>query len=81
MTHSRILAILLGLDLLASTLCGGRPGETLSGRAGTKALQGKTFWQSVINFVMRNPNHCQEAIKGDIARAQAVIDDDSKDVK
>ena len=76
---SRLLNSLLGLDLFASSLTGGSaPGETLSGRAGTKALQGHSFWQNLINCVMRNPNHCQEAIKGDIARAQAVIDDESR---
>lgn len=78
---SYILDVLLGLDLFASTLTGGMPGETLSGRAGTAQreghLRGRIF-APIIDFLARNPNHCKEAIDGDIKRAQAVIADDSK---
>jgi hypothetical protein len=71
--------VALGLDLFASAVLGGIVGETLSGRAGKAyaqgALRGK-FWQPVINFITRNPHHCQLAWKNDIARANAVIVDD-----
>lgn len=73
--------ILLALDLLGSALTGGMPGETLSGRAGTAQREGKLrgrILAPIVNFIMRDPNHCQEAIAGDIARAKAVIADDSK---
>lgn len=69
---------LLGFDLFASTLTGGRPGETLSGRAGTAQREGKLkgkILAAIINFIMRDPKHCQDAIEGDIRRAQAVITD------
>lgn len=72
---------LLGLDLFASAMTGGRPGETLSGRAGTAQLQGKLkgrILAPIINFIMRSPTHCVDAIQGDIQRAQAVIADDTK---
>lgn len=76
-----VFNVLLALDLLASALTGGMPGETLSGRAGTAqregTLRGKVF-ATLINFFARDPNHCQEAIEGDVARAKAVIADDSK---
>lgn len=71
----------LGLDLFASTLTGGLPGETLSGRAGAAQEQGKLrgrIFAPIINFIMRSSTHCHEAIAGDVARAEAVIADDSR---
>lgn len=73
--------ILLALDLLGSALLNGMPYETLSGRAGTAQRQGKLrgrILAPIINFIMRDPNHCAGAIQGDIARAKAVILDDSR---
>jgi hypothetical protein len=73
--------VLLALDLLGSALTGGTPGETLSGRAGTAQREGTLrgrLLAPIVNFIMRDPNHCQEAIQGDINRAKAVITDDSK---
>lgn len=73
--------ISLALDLLASALTGGMPGETLSGRAGTAQKEGKLrgkIFAPIINFIMRNPNHCLLAVTGDLNRAKAVIADDSK---
>jgi hypothetical protein len=75
--------LLLGIDLLASTLTGGLPGETLSGRAGMAQARGEwhgKFLAPIFNFIMRNPNHCFLAIAGDMARAQAVIADDERPV-
>ncbi len=73
--------VLLALDLLGSALTGGMPGETLSGRAGTAqrqgALRGRIF-APLIDFVMRDPKHCQEAVDGDVKRAKEVIADDSR---
>lgn len=73
--------VLLSLDVLASAILGGIPGETLSGRAGTAQKEGKLrgrIFAPIINFIMRNPNHCVEAIDGDIRRAKAVVADDSR---
>ncbi len=73
--------IALALDILGSAILGGMPGETMSGRAGTAqregALRGRIL-APVINFIMRDPNHCQEAIAGDMRRAAAVISDDER---
>lgn len=69
---------LLGLDLFGSTLTGGLPGSTLSGRAGERAKHGQPFWQHVINFIMMDKNHCQGAIEGDIRRAQAIETDSAR---
>lgn len=72
--------VFLGLDMFASTLLAGIPGETLSGRAGTAYNQGKLrgrIFVPIINFLARNPQHCQNAIAGDIRRARAVIADDT----
>lgn len=81
---SYILNVLLGLDLFASAILNGRPGETLSGRAGAAQMQGKLrgrIFAPVIDFIMRDPNHCVNAVKNDMIRAQAVITDDSKVVR
>lgn len=79
---------LLGLDLFLSTLTGGRPGETLSGRTGTNYLAGNLrgrFWCPIIDVFMwlcrQYPTprgHCVHAIQGDIERAKAVISDDAQ---
>jgi hypothetical protein len=73
--------VLLGLDLFASAVLGGRVGETLSGRAGAAQAQGKLrgrIFAPIINFLARNHDHCANAVGGDIRRAMAVIADDSK---
>lgn len=73
--------IALALDLLASAILGGMPGETMSGRAGAAQAQGMLrgkILAPIINFIMRNPNHCKNAVQGDLKRAQAVIADDTK---
>jgi hypothetical protein len=75
------LNVSLGWDVLLSAYTGGRPGETLSGRAGTAQREGKLrgrIFAPIINFIMRNPSHCAQAIQGDIQRARAVIVDDTR---
>jgi hypothetical protein len=73
--------VVFALDILGSALTGGMPGESLSGRAGTARRQGKLrgkIFVPIINFIMgNNPNHCDDAIAGDIRRAKAVIADDT----
>ena len=68
--------VAIGLDLFASAILAGRPGETISGRAGRAMQQGKLWGHiasSVIDWLFRNPNHCVNAIEGDIRRATVVI--------
>ena len=71
-----LINALLGLDYFASSLLGGKPGETLSGRAGSAYLQGKLrgkVFAPCIDLIMRKKGHCVNAVHGDILRAQAVI--------
>ena len=78
-----VFNILLGIDILASAILGGMPGETLSGRAGAAQREGKLrgrIFAPIIDFIMCDPQHCQQAIAGDIARAKAVITDDTRSV-
>lgn len=73
--------VALGLDLFASAVLGGLPGETLSGRAGSAQAAGKLhgkIFAPVIDRIMCDPNHCAEAAKGDVLRAMAVIADDQR---
>jgi hypothetical protein len=75
--------VLISLDQFASALLGGRPGETLSGRAGSAYNQGKLrgkIFCPIIDVIMHIAGeyptwrgHCQAAIAGDIRRASAVI--------
>lgn len=70
------LNVAIGLDLFASAILGGQPGETISGRAG-RAYQQNKLWgrlaAPVIDWLLRNPNHCVDAIQSDIRRATVVI--------
>jgi hypothetical protein len=78
---SYVFNVLLALDVLGSAVTGGMPGETLSGRAGTAQRQGKLrgrIFAPIINWIMGSKTHCQDAIAGDVARAKAVIADDSR---
>ena len=73
-----LLNVAIGLDYFASALLAGKPGETLSGRAGSAYMEGKLrgrIFCPCINFIMRNSKHCQNAVQGDVLRAQAVIRD------
>lgn len=79
--NTYVFNVLLALDELASALTGGIPGETLSGRAGTAQLEGRLrgrIFAPIIDFIMCNPNHCAQAIDGDIRRAKAVVADDTR---
>lgn len=75
-----LLNILLALDVLGSAILAGKPGETLSGRAGSAQKQGKLrgrILAPIIDFIMRKKGHCLGAVQGDILRAKAVIADQS----
>jgi hypothetical protein len=54
----------------------GIPGETISARAGKAAKRGKK-WGCILCKILNwiETDHCNKAIKNDIIRAQAVIDD------
>lgn len=72
------MKIALAIDILGSAWCNGLPGETLSGRAGSAFAQGKLrgkIFAPFINTLFRDPQHCAEAILGDMKRAQAVLAD------
>ena len=54
----------------------GIPGETISARAGKAQRRGKT-WGCILCRMLDliDTNHCDGAVRNDIARAQAVIED------
>lgn len=73
--------VALSLDLLGSALVGGIPGETLSGRAGTSAAQGKLkgkILSTLIDLLFWDKTHCATAVINDVKRAKAVIADDTR---
>lgn len=84
---NRLTNVLLGFDLFASTITGGLPGTTLSGRAGSQYLLGKLggrLFCPVIDVLVHLcgayptwRGHCVHAIQGDKARAEAVEKDNA----
>jgi hypothetical protein len=61
----RIVNFLLGEDEAINSLWGGSPKESISGTVG-RAAEGGKWWavwiaQPLINLIMFNPRHCQEA--------------------
>lgn len=80
---SYLYNVALGLDLFASALLGGKPGETLSGRAGSAYQQGKLrgrIFAPLIDLLFGH-GHCVRAIAGDVARSKAVIVDQGGSVQ
>ena len=84
MRASYIFNILIALDVLVSAVLAGQPGETMSGRAGSALLEGKTrgkIFAPMIDVLMHlvgeSPawrGHCVAAVQSDKVRAQAVLD-------
>lgn len=75
---SYCMKVALGWDVLVSAYLNGKPGETLSGRAGSAYLEGKIrghIFAPIIDAIMRKKGHCVAAVQGDILRAKAVIAD------
>ena len=67
MKHYRYLQnLLIGLDEFANTLLGGAPGDTISGRAGRAAKDGRV-WGRFLCYLLNKiqKNHCTEAIAHD----------------
>jgi len=65
--HYRYLQnLLIGLDEFANTLLGGAPGDTISGRAGRAARDGRV-WGRFLCYLLNkiDKNHCQKAIEND----------------
>lgn len=79
---------LMGVDQFASTILGGMPGETLSGRTGGALvegkLRGKIFAPPIDAFMhicRQYPTwrgHCVHAIGGDTGRALAIVKDEAR---
>jgi len=65
----------VGFDLFTQQLGANNTlGITISSRAGLAARKGRNVWFSkLVNFLMRNPNHCELAIQADIQRAQNTL--------
>jgi hypothetical protein len=78
-----IFNVLITFDCFVSAICGGEPGESLSGRAGSALLEGKTrgkLFAPIIDVIMHLVGqfptwrgHCVKAVEGDKLRAQAVL--------
>jgi hypothetical protein len=78
-----VFNLLIALDVLGSAILAGQPGETMSGRAGSALLEGKTRGKIfappidvLMHLVGQFPTwrgHCVAAVEGDKLRAQAVL--------
>lgn len=72
-----LLRIAIAFDQMVQAMFRfGIPGETISARAGKARRRGKTYGCLLCWLLdALNPGHCERAIRNDIARAKAVIDD------
>ena len=80
---SYIFNLLIALDVLASAILAGQPGETMSGRAGSALLEGKTrgkIFAPMIDVLMHLVGefptwrgHCLAALVSDKNRAALVL--------
>jgi len=67
-------AFAVGFDMFIQDLIWDAPiGITISSRAGLAARNGKHTGAKIVNFIMANPKHCQDAIVADIKRAQQAL--------
>jgi hypothetical protein len=83
-TSNYVSNVLVSFDCFVSTIFGGQPGETLSGRAGSAYLEGKLrgkifcpMIDALMHLVGQFPTwrgHCMKAIDGDKQRATTVLD-------
>lgn len=64
-----LIRVLVALDQLGNTLCGGNEDETISSRVGRNAMQGKKWAliaEKVINALFWfQPDHCRRNIEYD----------------
>lgn len=72
---TRIVGVFYAEDEAINAAAGGKPTETISGTIGRAAAKGawwaKWFAQPLVNLIMRNPQHCQQAAAAEAARAAA----------
>ena len=64
----------VAFDMFVQDLVWDAPiGVTISSRAELAARRGTTWPAKIVNFIMRNPRHCELAIQADIQRAEAAL--------
>lgn len=64
----------VAFDMLAQGLFWNSPiGVTISSRAGLSARKGNDRFARLICWVFRDPQHCEQAIAADIARANQAL--------
>ena len=67
-------AFAVGFDMfIQAIIWNDAGGITISSRAGIAARNGKVLGARIINFIMFNPNHCEQAILADVKRAQSAL--------
>jgi hypothetical protein len=71
--HSYPRRVLLGLDLFANVLIGGKPGETISARSQRAADAGNPIGKGMTKFLhLFQKGHGKLAEIGDLARAEDI---------
>lgn len=59
--------VLIALDQLVNTLCGGMADETISARAWRSGWKRREL---VINWLFNDPNHCKDSYESEMLRRQ-----------
>lgn len=69
-----LFSLAVGIDaMLQDIIWDDTLGVTISSRCGLAQRAGVLWPSKVVNFIMRSPTHCQDAITYDIARAKAAL--------
>lgn len=67
-------AFAVAFDMFCQDLIWDAPiGVTISSRAGLAARNGKPLGAKIVNIIMFNPNHCEQAINADTIRAKEAL--------
>lgn len=72
-----IINVAEGIDETVNALAGGDGKETISSRVGKMAQEGKEaglILEPIVNAIMHNPHHCEEAIEPNVG-GDAIIPD------
>lgn len=70
MKHPNNFQVLIALDQLANTFCGGMADETLSSRAHRRRIRGKPFLAAFIDgLFFWQKDHCRRSYESELKRS------------
>lgn len=71
MKHPDYFQVLVALDQLVNTFCGGMADETISARLHRRRLRGYPLGAKIVNILFFwQDDHCKEAYESELTRSQ-----------